>query len=89
MVNLKMKLCLSISLVCAGLAASAADITTLDGQKYEDVRDITPKHNGLYFTIGSGMAAKGITVAYTNLPNEIKDLQKKQATAKPASTASR
>ena len=68
-----MKLCLSISLVCAGLAASAADITTLNGQKYEDVRNVAPKHNGLYFTIGSGMDAKGITVPYTNLPNAIKE----------------
>ena len=72
-VSLNMKLYLSISLVCAALAASAADITTLDGQKYEEVRNITLKHNGLYFTIGSGMDAKGITVAYTNLPNEIKE----------------
>ena len=83
-----MKLSLSISLVCAGFAASAADITTLDGQKYEEVRNLTPKRNGLYFTVGSGMDAKGVTVPYTNLPNAIKDFQKKQAAAKPASTPS-
>ena len=68
-----MKHYLNISLVCAGLAASAADITTLDGQKYQDVRNVTFKHNGLYFTIGSGMDAKGITVPYSNLPNAIKE----------------
>jgi hypothetical protein len=71
--SLKMKLYLSFSLVCAGLAASAADITTLDGQKYEEVRNVSPKYNGLYFTIGSGMDAKGITVPYANLPNAIKE----------------
>ena len=68
-----MKLYLSISLVCAGLAAFAADITTLDGQKYAEVRNVTLKHNGLYFTVGSGMEAKGITVPYTNVPNDIKE----------------
>jgi len=73
LVSLKMKPYLGISLVCAGLAASAADITTLDGQKYEEVRNVTPKHNGLYFTVGSGMDTKGVTVPYTNLPNEIKE----------------
>ena len=73
LVSLKMKLYLSISLVCAGLAASAADITTLDGQKYQEVRNVTLKPTGLFFIIGSGMDAKGITVPYTNLPNEIKE----------------
>jgi hypothetical protein len=73
LLSLKMKLYLSISLVCAGLAASAADITTLDGQKYEEVRNVTLKPNGQYFITGSGMDAKGITVPYTNLPNETKE----------------
>ena len=68
-----MKLHLSLSLVCAGLAASAADITTLDGHKYEEVRSVTLKPNGLSFVVGSGMDAKGITVPYTNLPNAIKE----------------
>jgi hypothetical protein len=68
-----MKLCLSIALVCAALAASAADITTLDGQKYEEVRSVTPKHNGLYFVTGSGSSAKGVTVPYTNLSNAVKE----------------
>jgi hypothetical protein len=68
-----MKHYLSISLVCAGLAASAADITTLDGKKYEDVRNIAPKRNGLYFIVGSGMDAKGVSVLYTNLPDAIRE----------------
>ncbi len=68
-----MKRYLGISLVCAGLAAAAADITTLDGQKYQEVRNVTPKQNGLYFTVGSGMDAKGVTIPYTNLPNAIKE----------------
>ncbi len=73
LVGFKMKLYLSISLGCATLAASAADITTLDGQKYEAVRNVTPKRNGLYITVGSGMDAKGVTVAYTNLPYQIRE----------------
>src|ERR1035438_5420616 len=68
-----MKLYLSISLVCAGFAASAADIATLDGHKYEDVRNIAPKRNGLYFIVGSGMDAKGVTVPYTNLPDATRE----------------
>ena len=68
-----MKLYLSISLACVGFGALATDITTLDGQKYEDVRNIAPKHNGLYFTVGTGMSAKGVTVAYTNLPPDLRE----------------
>ena len=68
-----MKPYLSISLACACLAASAADITTLDGHKYEGVRSVAIKQNGLYFAVGSGMEAKGVTVPYTNLPNGIKE----------------
>jgi hypothetical protein len=68
-----MKPCLTLCLVCAGLVGAAADITTLDGQKYEEVRNVTLKRNGLYFTVGSGMDAKGVTVPYSNLPNEIKE----------------
>jgi hypothetical protein len=68
-----MKLYLSISLVCAGLAASAADITTLDGNNYTEVRNIALKPGGLYFTVGTGMEAKGVTIAYTNLSNALKE----------------
>jgi hypothetical protein len=64
---------LGSSVVFFCLAAAAADITTLDGQKYQEVRNVALKPNGLYFTIGLGMEAKGIIVAYTNLPNEIKE----------------
>ncbi len=70
---MKKKLYLGMCLVGAWFVVSAADITTLDGHKYEGVRNVSPKRNGLYFTVGSGMEAKGITVPYTNLPNEIRE----------------
>ena len=31
----------------------AEDITTLDGVKYENVRDVSAKHKGLYFVTGT------------------------------------
>jgi hypothetical protein len=68
-----MKLYSTLTLVCAGLAASAADITTLDGHKYEEVRNVALKNNGLFFVTGTGTDAKGVTVPYTNLSNELKE----------------
>lgn len=51
----------------------ADDITTLDGQKYEDVKNVMLKPRGLFFVSGDGAAMKGVTVPYSNLPDEIKD----------------
>jgi hypothetical protein len=57
---------------CVISLCAAEDITTLDGQKYEDVRDVTLKHNGLFFVSGSGDTMKGVTVPFSNLPDDLK-----------------
>ena len=57
---------------CALTACLAEDITTLDGQKYEDVRDVALKPGGLFFVTGTGDSLKGVTVPYSNLPDDIK-----------------
>jgi len=68
------KILLLASFVAAGTSAGwAEDITTLDGHKYEDVRDVTIKHNGLFFVTGSGGTAKGVTVPFSNLPDDVKE----------------
>lgn len=64
------------SLAVVGLAlnqVNAEDITTLDGQTYTDVRDVTLKPGGLFFVVGTDSAMKGVTVPYTNLPEDIKE----------------
>jgi hypothetical protein len=64
-----------LSLLFAGCAinlALAEDITTLDGQKYENIRDVSVKHNGLFFVTESNGALKGVTVPFGNLPDDIK-----------------
>lgn len=68
--------CVFSLLAVAWLAASrtlADDITTLDGQKYEDVRDVALKPNGLFFVTTSGGSMKGVTVPYSKLTDEVKD----------------
>jgi hypothetical protein len=51
----------------------AEDITTLDGHKYENVKDVALKRNGLFFVYGSGDAMHGVTVPFNNLPNDLKE----------------
>ena len=41
--------------------------------KYESVRDVALKPGGLFFVVGAGDSMKGVTVAYTNLSDEIKE----------------
>jgi len=62
-----------ITLCCAFTACLAEDITTLDGHKYEDVRDVALKHDGLFFVTGSGDSMKGVMVPFSNLPDDIKE----------------
>jgi len=62
-----------LTLGCALTACLAEDITTLDGQKYLDVRDVALKHDGLFFVTGAGDSLRGVTVPYTNLPEDIKE----------------
>jgi hypothetical protein len=65
---------LTLAACCFLVSASLAeDISTLDGQKYQDVRDVTVKPNGLYFAIGAGDSMRGVTVPFTNLPEDVKE----------------
>jgi hypothetical protein len=50
----------------------AEDITTLDGHKYENVRDVTLKGNGLFFLTGADDSLRGVTVPFNNLPEDVK-----------------
>jgi hypothetical protein len=61
-----------IAFCCTLTTCLAEDITTLDGHKYEDVKDVAVKHNGLFFVTGSGTSMKGVTVPFSNLPDDIK-----------------
>ena len=68
------KCLLSLALICFAASRSlSADLTTLDGQKYQDIRDVSLKQNGLFFVTGDGATMKGVTVAYTNLSQATKD----------------
>ena len=65
-----------MALAVIGLAAGLAvadDITTLDGNKYENVRDVSVKPAGLFFVVGAGDSVKGVMLALTNLPEDIKN----------------
>jgi hypothetical protein len=64
------------SLLAVGLTlnlAAAEDITTLDGQTYGEVRDVSLKPGGLFFVVGPDAAMKGVTVPYANLPDDVKE----------------
>ncbi len=59
---------------CSALTLCFADdIATLDGHKYENVKDVALKRNGLFFVYGSGDAMHGVTVPFNNLPPDIKE----------------
>ena len=57
----------------AASVAAADDITTLDGHKYADVKDVMLKPNGLFFVTGTGDTMKGVILPYSNVPDDIKD----------------
>jgi hypothetical protein len=64
---------LVVAVTCFIASASLAeDISTLDGQKYQDVRNVSVKPNGLYFTVGQGDGMHGVTVPFTNLTEDVK-----------------
>ncbi len=71
---MKIKCFLSLAIACCTVRSFsfAEDIATLDEYKYEDVRDVTLKHNGLFFVTGSGTSMAGVTVPFTNLPDDLK-----------------
>jgi len=70
---MKTKLFYAIIITClAGMNCLAEDITTLDGKKYEDVRDVTVKPDGLFFVVTTEGSLKGVKVPFSNLPDDIK-----------------
>jgi len=70
---MKTKLFCAIAIAClAGSNCRADDITTLDRQKYENVRDIRPSPEGLFFIATKEGSIKGVKVSFTNLTDEIK-----------------
>jgi len=71
-----MKIKWFLTLAVAGyvtLPILAEDITTLDGHTFADVRDVAVKRNGLFFVAGAGTELKGVTLAFTNLPDALKE----------------
>ena len=69
--NLVLSLIAAIAIVAGSVVAD--DITTTDGQKYENVRDVMLKPNGLFFVTDVNGSMKGVTVPYSKLPDDIKD----------------
>ena len=68
------KCLISLALICFAAGCSmSADLTTLDGQKYQDIRDVSLKPKGLFFVTGDGTTMTSVTVAYTNLSQATKD----------------
>ena len=68
------KCLLSLALICFAAGRSlSVDLTTLDGQKYQDIRDVSLKPKGLFFVTGNGESMRGVTVAYTNLSQATQD----------------
>jgi hypothetical protein len=67
------KFSFGLAFCLAAAIAAADDITTVDGQKYENVRDVSLKPNGLFFVVGDGADMHGVTVELTNLPPDIQD----------------
>lgn len=63
-----------LAVTCFAIGRAAADdITTLDGQKYENVRDVSLKPNGLFFVTEVDGNLKGVTVPYSKLPDDVKE----------------
>jgi hypothetical protein len=71
---MKAKCLFSLVILCFGISRSSADdITTLYGQKYENVSNVALQANGLYFIVGSDESMRGVTVPYDKLPDETKE----------------
>ena len=68
----KCYLCLICTLALLSNAL-AEDLTTLDGQTYTNIRNVTLKPKGLFFVAGVGDSAKDVNVPYANLPADVQD----------------
>ncbi len=67
---MKTKLWYAIIIACvAGMNCLAEDIATLDGKKYENVRDVAVKPDGLFFVAETEGSLKGVKVPWNNLPD--------------------
>jgi hypothetical protein len=66
------KLLLLVTACFMTVSLWADDITTLDGHTYTNVRDVSLKPKGLFFVAGDGDSIQGVTVPYSNLPDDIK-----------------
>jgi len=70
---MKTKLICGVVIIClAGMNCKAEDITTLDGKKYENVRDVSVKPDGLFFVVTTEGSVRGVKVPFSNLPDDIK-----------------
>jgi hypothetical protein len=69
---MKLLLNFTISFLAAGVVL-AEDISTLDGQQFQNVRSVTIKPAGLYFATGEGDSLRGVTIPFTNLTEETKE----------------
>ena len=70
---MKTKLFYAVIIIClAGMNCPAEDITTLDGKKYENVRDVSVKPDGLFFVVNTEGSLKGVKVPFSNLPDDIR-----------------
>ena len=70
---MKLKLLYLCAAYCIACPLLADDITTIDGQKYQNIRSVSLKPKGLFFVVGDGMSMKGVTVPYTNLTDEVRE----------------
>ena len=62
--------CVSLAIYGLLAACRADDITTLDGHKYENVKDVALKRNGLFFVYGTSDSMHGVTVPYARLSDD-------------------
>ncbi len=70
---MKTKLFYAIIITClAGMNCPAEDITTLDGQKYENVRDLKVRPDSIFFIVNTEGSVKGVKVPFSNLPDDLK-----------------
>lgn len=61
-----------LAALCIASQCLADDITTLDGQTFLNVRDVSAKPKGLFFVTGDGDNVKGMMINYTNLSDDVR-----------------
>ena len=55
-----------------GMNCPADDITTLDGQKYENARDLKVRPDSIFFLVGTNDSVRGVKIPFDNLPDDLK-----------------